>query len=66
MTYFFPAEVILKLEKPPIKKLFLTGLWNKNSLRYEWFLFFNKSKTRFGYTAIRLLKSKYFTNFCIH
>lgn len=54
--YFFPYERIALRSYPPKKKGIFTGLWNKNSMRFEYFLGFKESKNRHGYEAYRLFK----------
>lgn len=61
--YFFPLEKIETLSYPPERKWFLTGLWNKNSMRYEWFMGFKKAYNRLGYTAYRIVRSDYWNKF---
>lgn len=59
--YFFQKNIIENLQLN--RKGFFTGIWNKNSLKYEWFLFFQKASSKFGYYAYRFTKSDYFKNF---
>jgi len=61
--YFFSKDNIDNLSYPPKKKWIWTGLWNKNSMRYEWFWWFRKSHTRLGYEAYRFTDSDYFMTF---